>query len=218
MKIKHIKTYILSAVLTLSFSSCLDKYPEDSIRMDEAINTVDDVDKLVYGIYDSFKSSALYSGKLTLLPDLQTDFVYCVKGYSNTYGDIYRWKDIKPTNTDIESVYGALYGVINSANFLLDNVEKVKLNTTSDTELDRLEQYQGEAYFARALAYSELIKMFCKAYDNDEQAEKDLGVVLTEHYYGNEPQKRASLKASYEFVLRDLDKATEYLKLSLIHI
>lgn len=37
MKIKHIKTYILSAVLTLSFSSCLDKYPEDSIRMDEAI-------------------------------------------------------------------------------------------------------------------------------------------------------------------------------------
>ncbi len=87
MKIKHIKTYILSAVLTLSFSSCLDKYPEDSIRMDEAINTVDDVDKLVYGIYDSFKSSALYSGKLTLSPDLQTDFVYCVKGYSNTYGD-----------------------------------------------------------------------------------------------------------------------------------
>ena len=54
MKIKHIKTYILSAVLTLSFSSCLDKYPEDSMRMDEAIITVDDVDMLVYGIYDSF--------------------------------------------------------------------------------------------------------------------------------------------------------------------
>ena len=57
MKIKHIKTYILSAVLTLSFSSCLDKYPEDSIRMDEAINTVDDVDKLVYGIYDSLRAA-----------------------------------------------------------------------------------------------------------------------------------------------------------------
>ena len=131
MKIKHIKTYILSAVLTLSFSSCLDKYPEDSIRMDEAINTVDDVDKLVYGIYDSFKSSALYSGKLTLLPDLQTDFVYCVKGYSNTYGDIYRWKDIKPTNTDIESVYGALYGVINSANFKYSVALSRSLNTNS---------------------------------------------------------------------------------------
>ena len=213
MNIKNIKTYILSGILALSMSSCLDKYPEDSIRMDQAINTVDDMDKLVYGIYDSFKSSALYSGNLTILPDLQADFVYCVKGYSNAYGDIYRWKDIKATNTDIEAVYADLYGVINNANFLLDNVDKVKANTNSDKELDKLEQCEGEAYFARALAYSELIKCFCKAYDSDEQAAKELGVVLTEHYYGNEPQKRATLKESYDFVLRDLDKAAEYLKI-----
>ncbi len=213
MKIKNIKTYILSGILVLSLSSCLDKYPEDSIRMDEAINTVDDVDKLVIGIYDSFKSSSLYSGDLTLLPDLQADFVYCVKGYSNTYGDIYRWKDIKSTNTDIEAVYADLYGVINRCNFLLDNVDKVKANTNSDSQLDKLDQYCGEAYFARALAYSELIKCFCKAYDSDEQAEQALGVVITEHYKGNEPQKRSSLKASYDFVLSDLDKAAELLEL-----
>lgn len=212
MNIKNIKTYILSAGLLLSLSSCLDKYPEDSIRMDQAINTVDDIDKLVIGLYDSFKSSALYSGHLTILPDLQADFVYCVKGYSNTYGDIYRWKDIKATNPEIESVYAALYGVINTANFLLDNVEKVKADTNDDDLLDKLEQYQGEARFARALAYSELIKCFCKAYDSDEQAEKELGVVITEHYWGNEPQKRASLKESYEFVLKDLEIAAEYLK------
>ena len=213
MNIRNIKTYILSAILALTFSSCLDKYPEDSIRMEQAINTVDDVDKLVYGIYDSFKSSALYSGNLTILPDLQTDFVYCVKGNSNTYGDIYRWNDIKSTNTDIEAVYADLYDVINRCNYLFDNVDKVKMNTTSDAQLDKLDQCCGEAYLARALAYSELIKMFCKAYDSDEQAEQELGVVLTEHYKGNEPQKRASLKASYDFVLSDLDKAQELLKL-----
>ena len=212
MNIRNIKTYILSGILTLSLSSCLDKYPEDSIRMDEAVNKVEDVDKLVIGIYDSFKSSALYSGNLTILPDLQADFVFCVKGYSNAYGDIYRWKDIKATNTDIESVYADLYDVINRCNFLLDNVDKVKAATTDDKQLDKLEQYEGEAYFARALAYSELIKCFCKAYDSDEQAEKELGVVLTEHYKGGEVQKRATLKESYEFVLSDLDKATEYLK------
>ena len=213
MNIKNIKTYILSGVLALSLSSCLDKYPEDSIQMDKAINTVDDVDKLVVGIYSSFKSSALYSGNLTLLPDLQADFVYCVQGNSNQYGDIYRWKDIKSTNTDIEAVYADLYDVINQCNFLLDNVDKVKANTNSDKELDELDQYRGEAYFARALAYSELIKCFCKAYDSDEQAEQALGVVLTEHYHGNEPQKRATLKASYDLVLSDLDKAEELLKL-----
>lgn len=212
MNIKNIKTYILSGIITLSLSSCLDKYPEDSIPMDKAINTTEDVNKLVIGIYDSFKSSALYSGKLTILPDLQTDLVFCVKGYSNTYGDIYRWKDIKPTNTDIEAVYASLYGVINSCNYLLDNIERVRAKVNNDTELDQLEQYEGEARFARALAYSELIKCFCKAYDSDEQAANELGVVITEHYKGNEAQKRATLKESYEFVLKDLDKATEYLK------
>ena len=102
--------------------------------------------------------AALVLGQVDTLARLADRLRVLCEGLLNTYGDIYRWKDIKPTNTDIESVYGALYGVINSANFLLDNVEKVKLNTTSDTELDRLEQYQGEAYFARALAYSELIR------------------------------------------------------------
>ena len=212
MNIKNIKTYILSGIITLSLSSCLDKYPEDSIPMDKAINTTEDVNKLVIGIYDSFKSSALYSGNLTILPDLQADLVFCVKGYSNTYGDIFRWKDIKPTNTDIEAVYASLYGVINSCNYLLDNIERVRAKVNNDTELDQLEQYEGEARFARALAYSELIKCYCKAYDSDEQAANELGVVITEHYKGNEPQKRATLKESYEFVLKDLDKATEYLK------
>ena len=181
MNINKIKTYMLSAVTALSLASCLDKYPEDSIPMDDAVTTVGDIDKLVIGIYDSSKSCALYSGNLTILPDLQADFVYCVKGYTNVYGDIFRWNDIKATNTDIEAVYAALYDVVNCCNFLLDNVEKVKANTTDDNLLDRLDQYCGEAYFARALAYSELIKLFCKAYDSDEQAAQTLGVVLTEH-------------------------------------
>ena len=68
-------------------------------------------------------------------------------------------------------------------------------------------------YFARALAYSELIKLFCKSYESDEEAANELGVVLTLHYKGDEPMKRASLKDSYALVLSDLDKAADLLKL-----
>ena len=53
MNINKIKTYMLSAVTALSLASCLDKYPEDSIPMDDAVTTVGDIDKLVIGIYDS---------------------------------------------------------------------------------------------------------------------------------------------------------------------
>lgn len=211
--IKKIKKYFILSAVALLATSCLDKYPEDSILQDEAINTVSDANLAVIGIYDAFKSSYLYSGYLTLLPDLQADFVYGVNGNSNVYGNIWRWKDIHPTNEQVEAVYGALYGVINRCNFLLDNVEKVKQSIKTDEDYDRLDQYCGEAYFARALAYSELVKMYCKPYESDEDAANELGVVITEHYKGNEPIVRASLKDSYKFILDDLDRAADLLKL-----
>lgn len=211
--IKKFKLYILLVAVAFSTVSCLDKMPDDSIPFDESIRTVDDVNLAVIGIYDTFKSSALYSGNLTLLPDLQTDFVYGVNGNTNTYGDIWRWKDILATNTSIEAVYAALYNVINRCNFLLDRVDRVRRNTTDDDDLDQIDQCCGETYFARALAYSELVKLFCKAYESDEDAANQLGVILTKHYLGDEEMRRASLKDSYQFILEDLDRAAELLAL-----
>lgn len=211
--IKKIRLYIMMATVMLSANSCLDKLPEDEVPFDEAIQTVEDVNLAIIGIYDAFKSQYLYSGNLTLLPDLQTDLVYGVNGNTNIYGDIWRWKDILATNTDIEAVYGSLYEVINRCNFILDRVDNVRKDVTNDADLDKLDQYCGEAYFARALAYSELIKMFCKAYESDEDAANQLGVILTRHYRGDEEMKRSSLKDSYQFVLDDLDRAAELLDL-----
>lgn len=81
--IKKFKLYILLAAMAFSAASCLDKMPEDGIPFDESIQTVDDVNLAVIGIYDAFKSSALYSGNLTILPDLQADLVYGVNGNTN---------------------------------------------------------------------------------------------------------------------------------------
>ena len=211
MKKNILYTFLLA--LALSVSSCLDKYPENAILADDAITTIDEADQAVIGIYSSFLSGALYSGYLTLLPDIQTDLVYAVNGYTNTYGDIWRWNDILATNSQIESVYAALYTVIGRCNFLLDNAENMRKKMTDDDALDRLDVYCGEAYFARALAYSELIKQFCKAYESDADAQNELGVVLRTHYYSDEPIKRASLYDSYQQVLSDLELAEKALAL-----
>lgn len=211
MKKNLLYTFLLA--LALSVSSCLDKYPENAILADDAITTIDEADQAVIGIYSSFLSGALYSGYLTLLPDIQTDLVYAVNGYTNTYGDIWRWNDILATNSQIESVYAALYTVIGRCNFLLDNAENMRQKMTDDDALDRLDVYCGEAYFARALAYSELIKQFCKAYESDADAQNELGVVLRTHYYSDEPIKRASLYDSYQQVLSDLELAEKALAL-----
>ena len=208
--IRKIKLYIVLVAVLLSASSCLDKYPQDAIPQEEAIKTVSDVRQALVGIYAQFKNASLYSGYLTLLPDIQTDLVYAVKGYTNIYGDVWR-NEILAINKQVEYVYGGLYTVIGRCNFVLDNIAAVEANTSDDEQLDKLDTYKGHIYFARALAYSELLKCFCKAYDSDEEAANELGVVLQSSYVNPGPVKRASLKDSYQFVLDDLAKAAEYL-------
>ena len=191
--------------------SCLDLTPEDAIPEDRAITTLDEADQAVIGIYSDFKSSALYSGLLTLLPDIQADLVYAVDGYSNTYGDVWRW-EILPTNTSIEAVYGSLYSIIGDCNFFFDYAPGLRATLKTDQDFIEMDSLEGEVHFARAIAYSELIKLFCKAYDPATAAD-ELGVVLVSSYHNPGKLTRSSLKASYEFVLDDLDKAYEKLEL-----
>ncbi len=211
-KIYNILVATTFALLSLGAVSCLDKYPENAIPSDKAINTLEDLDQAAIGIYDAFKSPALYSGYLTLLPDIQCDMAYAINGYTNVYGNIWRW-DILATNSEIESVYAALYQVIARANYLLEYAPRVEATLTTDEQTDQYNTLCGEAYFARALAYSELIKMYCKPYESKTAAENELGVVLVTKYNTDEPMVRSSLQASYEQVLRDLDAAAECLNI-----
>lgn len=211
MKMK-LKTYILAIMASMALTSCLEKHPEDSILAENSINTIEEADQFIIGLYSSYLSGSLYSGYLTLLPDLQTDLVYAVEGYTNTYGNIWRW-DILATNSEITAVYGSLYNIIGQCNFFLGKVDGMENKLVNEYDLKKLDQLKGEAYFARALAYSELIKLYCKAYEGDEEAKKELGVVLVTKFEGNEPITRSSLYDSYQLVLQDLDRAAKLLKL-----
>lgn len=212
-KMKYIYNVIIkmAAVIAvaLSLTSCLEKLPGDYILEEDAMQTLSDAEQTLTGIYTAYMSGALYSGYLTLCPDIQADLVYAVQGNTNQYGTHWLW-DIRSTNSEIESVYAALYRVIGRCNFYLDQVDKLRSTLTDDEEIKYLDFYTGEVYCARALAYSELLKCFCKAYD-PATAENELGVVLADTYFGQKPATRASLKESYEFVIRDLRKAQELL-------
>ena len=135
---------------TLSATSCLDKLPKDSIPEDEAMQSLSDAEQTTTGIYATLKSSALFSGALTLAPDLQTDLAYAVEGNTNVYGDIWNW-NILATNSDVENVYAALYAVIGRCNFLLENADRVEATLSSQDDFDALDVYRGEAHFAREI-------------------------------------------------------------------
>lgn len=207
------KSFIKIGLVLLSFmfTSCLDKYPDNAILDGEAIQSVAEADQAVIGIYAGYKSAALYSGYLTLLPDIQSDLVYAVEGFTNTYSDHWRW-EILATNTEIENVYGSLYTIIGRCNFFFESIVELEKTLTDDEQFDKLQSLKGEVHFARALAYSELIKCFCKAYE-PSTAEGELGVALISSYYHPERMIRSSLKDSYAFVISDLEQALELVTL-----
>lgn len=206
----HTITLLTLVAIALSTTSCLDKWPESAIPADKAINSLEELDQAAIGLYSSFKSPALYSGYLTLLPDIQCDMVHAINGYTNIYGNIWRW-DILATNSEITSVYAALYEVIARANFMLEYAPRVELTLTTDLEFEQLRMLTGEAYMARALAYSELIRLYCKSYESAEQAAEELGVVIVTKYNTDEPMRRSSLADSYAQVIRDLELAAKNL-------
>ena len=207
--LKIAKMAVAIVAVALSTTSCLDKLPEAAIPADEAMQSFDDATQTVTGIYSMMKSGALWSGHLTLLPDIQADLVYAVDGYSNTYGNHWLW-DLRSTGSEIEAVYASLYSIISNCNFFLEKIDGVVAKQTNDENITILEQYTGEVYTIRALCYSELLKLYCKAYD-PATAESEKGVVLRKGYSDEEPSVRASLKESYEFVVADLIKAEELL-------
>ena len=164
-KFNNILIKAAAVIAAASFAtSCLEKIPGDFIPEEKGMKTLSDAEQTVTGIYSAYMSGALYSGLLTQLPDIQSDLVYAVEGNSNTYGIHWQW-GILSTNKEIESVYGSLYMVIGRCNFYLDQVEALRKTLTDDESIQTLDWYTGEVYCARALAYSELIKCFCKAYD-----------------------------------------------------
>lgn len=100
----------MAAVTAVVFglSSCLEKVPGDYIPESESMQNLNDAEQILTGIYTAYMSSGLYSGYLTLCPDIQSDLVYAVQGNSNTFGNIWQW-DIRSTNSEVEAVYASLY-------------------------------------------------------------------------------------------------------------
>ena len=207
--INKIQLAVTAITIMLASVSCLDKYPSSSIPEDQAMQTLNDAEQHVNGIYASLLNPSLHSGLLTLLPDIQSDMVYAVEGNTNTYGNFWRWQ-IRSTDSEIEAVYGSLYAVIGNCNFFLDRVDTVMEHLTNDDDIDLLETFTGEVYAIRALCYSELLKCYCKAY-TPATAATTPGVVLRTKYFEPEPIVRASLQKSYEFVIEDLARAEQRL-------
>lgn len=195
MNMKSLK-YIPAIITIASVFSCedfLNVQPAESISDEITIVDRQSAETALRGVYSSLANSDYYGTSYQSIGYLSGDNIQWTGSQSQVQEFIN--KKVNPENSTINAAWVAIYRTINRANNLLD-----KLPTVQNPQLtDALRsQYLGEAYFVRALAYFDLLRVWG-------------GVPLitkpTLAPSDNVGIKRSSITDTYAQVLSDLEAA-----------
>lgn len=175
MKANKIILYIFFAALFASCENELDIDPKQTEDASITLSTEGGVTNVLTGTYALAANGNAYGGRILLYADLlgvssalnTTDL-----RWRGTYGELRQMyiKTMQSDNVIIEGTYARCYEMINAANTVIENVDKVKDPTKQATMI-------GEASFLRSLAYFDLVRFFAKPYVSG-QANSQLGVVI----------------------------------------
>ena len=183
-------------LVTVSCEDFLDKNPYDSVSTADAILSVDDAGVALNGMYSGFKSTSYYGRMFSVLPDIQTDEVLSVIGYSNQLGETYKWS-FTQGNGNILNMWDLMYRVIVRSSNIINVIDDL------EGEASEKNQIKGEALMGRALAHFDLVRSFAKTYVGNAS---DLGVPIVLEYALEEPS-RNTIEQVYAQIITDLTDA-----------
>jgi hypothetical protein len=152
----RLKTAFPAALLLLSAVGCdnvLTTTPESNVPADQTIVDSKSALGALTGAYDGLQSLSYYGLDIQLLGDLPADNSTWVGTYQ-FLGDIEN-NQIAADNPEITDMWTAIYRQIDRDNVILARVPEV-----ASIDDDTRDEVMGEAYFLRALAYSNLVKFW----------------------------------------------------------
>lgn len=200
MKLK-ISFLILSfAIITVSCDKMLNFEPGDEILADEALETPDDLQKLLNSCYDVMANT--YYGAYQNLGELLSANLSSPR-VNNDYTEVYNRATIFFNGT-VGGLYGEPYISIFRANTLLESFDYIE--GLNDEDRQRIE---AEARFIRALSNFDLVNLFAQPYgytsDNSQ-----LGIVLRTSST-SDILPRSTVAEVYDLILSDLTFAADNL-------
>lgn len=223
--------YSLMAVgsLALATSCSMDYEPVGSIIDEKAMVSVEDCANFRNGFYGNLR--ALSTGAYISYTEIQMDMFIGNITNGNRLGTL-NSGDIQSNNTDIEGIWGGLYGGIGSVNFFfkyLPNVEKNldEREAVAEAENDEatleaiatdrlnLSRYVAEAHFTRAFFYYWLLDHYCPRY-SDKYKDDKYGLPIVTDYFPTASKDyypdRSTLNETYKFIEDELTDAYNGLK------
>ena len=205
---------ILLSVLTLGLASCeMDLKPYDAIPDTDALKSYNDFKNMRMGLYSPLRGQN--SGSFLLVPEIMTDNFNAMVGFSNSYGDMYRWQ-YTPTTAEFETIWSSFQVLIGRANYIIQNAAAVDLTDTekfSETQATECKQVIGEAHFMRAYALYNLALYFCQDYEAATANEANSGVAFSTAYAPSSDNStypsRSTLAETYTQIAQDIEKAKQ---------
>lgn len=196
--------YLFSVALavTILFScDVLNQDPSGLIPTEDAIVNEGTAIAAVNGMYDALQDGELYGGEFILATELAA-------GNADAAGFRVRFEEfavlnVSSTNLILESVWVDFYKVINSANAILENVPGLEDLSEGDKN-----NFMGAAYFGRALAHFDLLRLFGEF----DMSTSEYGVpVVVESALVVEETQRSSVEETYGQIENDLLMAIDLL-------
>ena len=205
-KMKKIIYIIAFAAITL-LSSCqivdvLDKRPPYDADLDGAITNAKTAELALNGVY-SYLPQGTYSGwnnqvASSFRSGIMSKPVWHNKGNMVFYYE--RYWPVLSGNSDTE--WDDAYNIIKNANFLFEALKGI-----NDFSGNRKNEVLGELYFLKGFAYHRLLQRYGEYWDLDSE----FGIIIRDDLpsISGDKKPRATVKASYEVILENLNKAIE---------
>jgi starch-binding outer membrane protein, SusD/RagB family len=202
--------FILFIILASFFASCeseLDIEPKNSKDSIEILNTEAGIVNILNGTYAQAASGNVYGGRISIVSDLlaqtgRSNSEWRFRGTTSSLRNIFT-KSILVDNTAVEDIYTNCYAIINSANTVIENIDKI---TDSNLQTKMI----AEAKFLRSLAYFDLVRLFAKPYIAGT-TNNQLGVVIRPKaiydYKVDLSKERSTVEEVYTLVISDLKDA-----------
>jgi hypothetical protein len=193
---KYIFPFLLLSASTLPSckKSFLELNPPTSLTPGQALATEADLLVALRGAYAGFRNVDLYGRTAPVVGDNLADNTYQHGINTNRY-TLFNNYSYNTTDGNVLGLWRAAYTVILRAN----NIINAQVPTTANSD-----QYKGEAYAIRALAYFTLIRYFAKPYTDDPNS---LGVSIVLSYDPDATIPRSKVSEVYALILDDLGKA-----------
>lgn len=204
------KIYIALLLIGTLFASCdMDKKPFGSLDDTTAIEGLNDCLRFRNGLYSNLRG--ITTGAYVYTTDIQADLFQGVINNGNRNG-MFANGNIVSSDTDIEAMWGNMYSVINSANYLVEKIELLRNSLElGDEDLLSLNRYEGEALFLRGYCYYWLADHFCESYTSTiaQTPAKGLPLVTIYNPTGDMSKYpgRSTQDETYALIEKDLNDA-----------